>query len=170
MTTASEKNHIHNDISFSIISKLPLKFLKRFACVCKPWSLLFENPIFMNMFRNNLMSTTNHGDACLFLKHMLRSRGYHYSMYLLSSERFQNKVKLDWPPLFQKDDSDVFILDSCINGIVCLFRVDHITVVLWNPATHEFKLVPTDLIAPPPDYSTSETLHGFGYDHVQDDY
>jgi len=124
----------------------------------------------MNMFCNNLMSTTN-ADACrVFLKHMIRSRGYHYSMYLLSGEKFQNKVKLDWPPPFQEDDSNVFILGSCINGIVCLFRFDHITVVLWNPATHEFKLVPSDLIQPPPDYSTSAILHGFGYDHVQDDY
>lgn len=37
------RNHIPNDLAFSILSKLPLKSFKRFECVCKPWALLFEN-------------------------------------------------------------------------------------------------------------------------------
>lgn len=32
-----------NDLFFSILSKLPLKSLKQFGCVCKSWGLLFES-------------------------------------------------------------------------------------------------------------------------------
>ena len=48
--------HVHDDIAFSILSKLPLKSLTRFTCVQKPRSLLFKNPFFMNMFHNNFLS------------------------------------------------------------------------------------------------------------------
>jgi len=58
VTATNEKvsTFIHDDITFSILSKLPLKSLKRFECVRKSWSLLFENPLFMNLVRNNFLS------------------------------------------------------------------------------------------------------------------
>jgi len=55
-TVTSEKVRNYDDIVFSILSKLPIKSLKRFECVAKSWSLLFKNDHFMNMFRNNFLS------------------------------------------------------------------------------------------------------------------
>jgi len=52
----SNPSHIHDDIAFSILSKLPLKSLTRFTCAKKSWSLLFLNPHFMNLFRTNFIS------------------------------------------------------------------------------------------------------------------
>lgn len=49
MTNEKVRNHIHDDIAFSILSKLPLKSLKRFEYVRKSWSQLLENPQFMSM-------------------------------------------------------------------------------------------------------------------------
>jgi molecular chaperone HtpG len=41
-TNAKVSNHIPEDLAFSILSKLPLKSLKRFGCVRKSWTLLFS--------------------------------------------------------------------------------------------------------------------------------
>ncbi|CAK8571902.1 unnamed protein product [Lathyrus sativus] len=49
-------NFINDDLSFNILSKLPLKSVKRFGCVCKSWSIIFENHHFMKMFRSNFIS------------------------------------------------------------------------------------------------------------------
>jgi len=49
----STSSHIPDDLTFSILSKLPIKSLTRFAFVQKSWSLLFQNSIFMNTFCTN---------------------------------------------------------------------------------------------------------------------
>jgi molecular chaperone HtpG len=51
--------HIPDDIALHILSKLPFKSLKRFGRVHKSWSILFENPYFMNMLRNNFLYNNN---------------------------------------------------------------------------------------------------------------
>ncbi|TKY47513.1 Heat shock protein 83 [Spatholobus suberectus] len=45
MTNEKLRNHLPDDLALSILSKLPLKSLKRFGCVCKSWALLFETLI-----------------------------------------------------------------------------------------------------------------------------
>ena len=51
------------------------------------------------------------------------------------------------------------------------------SVVLWNPATEQFKPIPQSLVESKPydanvlvSYSTFSNLHGYGYDGVIDDY
>ncbi|KEH16624.1 putative F-box domain-containing protein [Medicago truncatula] len=172
ISTEKVSNHIHNDIAFSILSKLPLKSLKRFSCVHKSWSRLFENPNFMNMYRNNVISSEDDG-SCLLLQQTLPYPHYHsHMLYLLSGERFENKVKLGSPTPFRKSDNPGFILGPVINGIVCLYQ-SGTNVVLWNPTNGEFKVLPespTEL-EPSVRYEIElERLHGFGYDSVSDDY
>jgi len=43
-------------------------------------------------------------------------------------------------------------------------------VVLCNPATGEMKVIPPSLAEFQPEFTTEILLHGFGYDHVRDDY
>ncbi|XP_004514373.2 F-box protein CPR1-like [Cicer arietinum] len=88
------------------------------------------------------------------------------------SKLFENRVKLDWPPPFHEDNSCIHILSSvCVNGTLCLTqgRV-HAKCVFWNPATDEFKVIPPSLFDYVPYHDTMVTYHGFGYDHVRDDY
>ena len=176
--------HIHDDLVFSILSKLPLKSLKRFGCVRKAWSLLFENSHFMNMLRNHFLSNnrSDHSDSHTFLileEHplfSLRDRYvYQSSIYLLSSsDRFENGIKLDLPPPFQEDDTNIFVLSSAsINGILCIGqeKIRGMVHVLWNPSTTEFTLIPTSPNESVPPYQRpSFKFHGFGYDRVRDDY
>lgn len=164
-------DNIPDDVAFSILSKLSLKSLKRFTCVRKSWAHLFENPHFMSMFCNNFISKYHsfYDDTCLLLKQTVPGHANHCSLYLLSGERFENKVKLDWPSPFQEDDTSIGILGSGINGTLCLYQ-DDTTVVLWNPTTEEFKVIPPSPIDSLPYFTTLVTLHGFGYDFVRDDY
>jgi len=163
------RNHIPYDISFSILSKLPLKSLKRFECVCKSWSLLFEDSHFMNKFRTNFISKSHsyYNDTSLILYQVIDP--LHCSFYLLSGERFENRVKLDLPNPFQVENPFFDFVDcDIITGTLCLNKQK--TLVLWNPTTNEFKVIPPSPAESIPPYREASTLlHGFGYDHVQDD-
>lgn len=141
-------NHIHDDIALLIVSKLPVKSLKRFGCVCKSWTLLFKNTHFMSIYRNNFIARNHvdHEGTSYLLQHTINDyKIFETSMYFLSSERSKNMVKLDYLPSFQKDNQYIEILSSrSINGILCIsiFHFDEERLALWNPATEEFKIIP----------------------------
>ncbi|CAK8560406.1 unnamed protein product [Lathyrus sativus] len=185
-------NYIPNDISFDILSKLPMKSLKRFSCVCKFWSNLFEKPQFMDIYRISLFASKyeDHHNSCFLLKQSLDLS--EDNILLLSGETFENKVKLDWPPPFKEYRKRFYIVGSIVNGILCLCRgngrgdTNYINqeVVLWNPSTEDFKVIPSGsfnhaiLKAFPPDtifedlplMFTFVNIYGFCYDPVADDY
>ncbi|XP_058726983.1 F-box/kelch-repeat protein At3g06240-like [Vicia villosa] len=155
--------------------KLPQKSLSRFKCVRKTWAVLFENPYFLNMYQTSFKSNNSYyNDACVLLKQTPLDFEKHSLLYLLSGERFDNKVKLDWPSSFQDDDHDfnVNILGSGINGILCIYSEGLISkVVLWNPAIDEFRVIPMKPTVSVPSYKTDfDRLYGFGYDYVRDDF
>lgn len=167
-------NYIHDDIAFSILSKLSWKSFKRFQCIRKSWSLLSDDPTFMNVYRRNFLSKCSYDDDTSLI---LRFDG-HKKLYSLSGEGFENTVELDW----QDQNQELRFLDfGCVNGILCFEQPIWHNFVLWNPATNEFKAVP-----PSPFESVSSLatlnfdtevtfiidphLHGFGYDCVGNDY
>ncbi|KAK3008740.1 hypothetical protein RJ639_013178 [Escallonia herrerae] len=57
--------HIPIDTLTDILSWLPVKSLKRFSCVCKPWRSMLENPTFIAQHLKNSALKTNGG--CLLL-------------------------------------------------------------------------------------------------------
>ncbi|KAK2403988.1 putative F-box protein [Trifolium repens] len=169
------RNHIPDDLAFFVLSKLPLKSLKRFGCVCKTWSLLFENQHFMSKFRTNFISHCcsdddyNDTSSILLYESIYQDNTEYCSFYSLSGKSYENRVKLDFPNPFQVENPrfDFFDCDT-ITGTICL--LSEITFVLWKPTTHEFKVIP-----PSPAESISPCIHtnvfghGFGYDPVRDD-
>jgi len=177
-TNVNVSNNISEDLAFSILSKLPLKSLKRFGCVRKSWALLFENPYFMSMYQNYFLSK-NHsyydGTSILlnWTNNAMPGEMYHSTLYLLSGERFENMVKLDWPPPFHEDDCFIDVLSkTSVNGTVCLAQdFLYVKCVFWNPTTDEFKVIPSSPFLSQSRYMTPSVIfHGFGYDHVRDDY
>lgn len=180
-TTAAIKvsNHIYDDAAFVILSKLPLKSLFRFSCARKSWSVLFQNSYFMDMFRMNFLSKDHsyYNDTSLILYHRIQHLAPS-ELYSLFGERFENTVKLDWPnPLVYI----AFHPHASVNGILCMdgttrdgdgnARDDIRRVVLWNPATHEYKVSPPSPFAVVyPCWDPSVQFHGFGYDQIRDDY
>ncbi|GAU34894.1 hypothetical protein TSUD_144250 [Trifolium subterraneum] len=160
-------NHIPDDIVFSILSKLPLKSFKRFECVRKSWSLLFQNYLLFNSHR-----CSYYDGASLLLKDF--GNGF-YSLY---GDKFQSKVKLDSP--FGNPDSTHFLGFGNINGTFFVNEdVDYYNkLILWNPATPAFKLLPGSSVFESLDVSDDDFsmlhfsmyLNGFGYDDVTNDY
>ncbi|MCI33265.1 F-box family protein, partial [Trifolium medium] len=70
-----------------------------------------------------------------------------WNIYLLSGDKFENKVKFDLPPSFQIPNigvAPIRVLGSAINGILCIYDYNGVpkTTVLWNPATEEIIEIP----------------------------
>lgn len=170
-------NHIPEDHAFTILSKLPLKSLKRFGCVRKSWTFLFENLHFTTMYRNYFLFNNHfyYDDTSILLNQInLPGEGFCSTLYLLSGERFQNMIKVDWPPPFYEDDSFIDILcRTSVNGILCLAKDSdqNAKCVFWNPTTNEFKVIPSSPFLSQSRYMVPVVeFNGFGYDHVRDGY
>ncbi|AES87534.1 putative F-box domain-containing protein [Medicago truncatula] len=174
--------YIPDDIAFSILSKLPLKSFKRFECFCKPWSLLSENRSFMNTFCNNLLFNSHrcpyYDGTSLLLRDFKLGQDVFYS---ISGERFENKVKIDFPNSYDANRFKFRIFGfGSINGTFCLYQAYYYcNTVLWNPSTQEIKLVPTtdklveSSVEDVKDFVSiihTSYLHGFGYDDLRNDY
>jgi len=171
--TKKVSNYIPDDLALPILSKLSLKSLNRFRCVRKSWSTLFENPSFISLFRNIFLSN-NHSyyeHTSLFLHQVVTDD--RSVLYSLSGERFENGIKLDWPNPFQEMEPKFVISGSgSINGILCLINYSqpNTRVVLWNPTTQEFKVIPTSPFEFVPHMDVDILRHGFDCDCVTDDY
>ncbi|KAL4345117.1 hypothetical protein HN51_063116 [Arachis hypogaea] len=164
--------NLPNDLVLNILSRLPVKSLKRFSCVQKSWANLLEDPHFVDMYYENLTSKTR--DSCLLLNQHVPNT-VESNLFSLFGERYENRVKFDWPSPFHQDNETVIVVGSCVNGTICLQQVSmidtttSIKVLLWTPKTKEFKVVPPSLTAEP-ELRFQITITGFGYDHVTDDY
>ena len=175
--------HVCDDIAFSILSKLPLKSFKRFECVRKSWSLLFENHHFMTMIRSNFLSNSlrrSYYDG----RSLILTESKPDVFYSLAGERFRKKVKLDFSNPFEENyDIGIFGFGS-ISGILCLHQYgddDRDQIVLWNPTTQTIKLLPPSEVELAESFIPDEArdlhdvyvlarLRGFGYDLVINDY
>ncbi|GAU34035.1 hypothetical protein TSUD_16230 [Trifolium subterraneum] len=160
---SSNSSHIPDDISLMILSKLPVK----------SWSLLLENHDFFKKFRNNVISKSHplYDDACQILTQYERPC---WNVYLFSGDKFENKVKLDFPPSSfhrrtpQCSFTPFSVLGSAVNGILCIFDIKY--ALLWNPATEEIKVILPGFAEFKHDLTTFIKRCGFGYDHITHDY
>lgn len=177
--------YIPGDLFFSILSKLSIKSLKRFGCVRKSWSLLFDNSYFMNMYHNNFLTKDrSYYDDTSLLLHQTNTPwdSYIYNdtfeLYYIFGKTRENMVQVDWPNvklesafLNREYDSGFNILGfGIVNGIFCLICVHQHNIILWNPSTKEFKIVPENSFRFGPSWFVWNFDRGFGYDCVRNDY
>ncbi|KAK8481577.1 hypothetical protein V6N11_063387 [Hibiscus sabdariffa] len=151
-----------------ILSKLPVKSLTRFKCVCKAWSSSFQTPFFItqqhhNNLRNNnlnLLLKRNNGDS------------YHDIHFLsqLSTEKGQDfSLEQDIPLLFFDDHWHRPLVYGHCNGLLCLVGEDKLA--LWNPSIRQFKILPESSVQRPPSADITRFGNlGSGYDSRSDDY
>ncbi|KAK8608760.1 hypothetical protein V6N13_024173 [Hibiscus sabdariffa] len=162
------KTELPEMLVLDILSKLPVKSLTRFKCVCKAWSSSFQTPFFItqqhhNNLRNNslnLLLKRNNGDS------------YHDIHFLsqLSTEKGQDfSLEQDIPlPFFDDHWHRPLVYGHC-NGLLCLISEDKLA--LWNPSIRQFKILPESSVQRPPSaYMTRFGNLGFGYDSQSDDY
>ncbi|GAU21654.1 hypothetical protein TSUD_251380 [Trifolium subterraneum] len=193
-------NHIPDDIVFSILSKLSLKSFKRFECVCKSWSILFDNPYFMTMYHNHLLTKycSYYDDHTSLLLHVIQVaededededeqlwNGFSGVFYSLSGEKFDDLVQIDGPNAIKLDDvleerDDYHDEDD--NGLEILYPINFNGTLNLRRGDFYGKnnVILWNLIGDKfmaiPSHENSHlwdfSVHHFqiGYDHVKDDY
>ncbi|AES98943.1 putative F-box associated interaction domain-containing protein [Medicago truncatula] len=124
------------------------------------------------MFRTNFIYIPHsyYDDTTLILQEIVETPLKCY-IHSLSGERFENRLKFHMPNPFQVENPLLYILESgSANGTLCLCEPPD-ELVLWNPSTDELNVVTSSsMVSMPPYRDPYPALHGFGYDHVRDDY
>ncbi|XP_057808964.1 F-box/kelch-repeat protein At3g23880-like [Salvia miltiorrhiza] len=114
------------DMMIAILARLPVKSLCRFKCVCKPWCKLVSNPDFVKLHTD--LSPRARASASVVQSHLLTC-----SVLGINPNRV-SPIEADHP-------YEIF-LDHC-NGLVCMGRPAFTDkVILWNPATNLWKVLP----------------------------
>lgn len=143
---------ITEEIVSDILSRLPVKSLKRFQCVCKPWNDLIPE-IDTNRFRLLYSPLLANPNPLLSIDYEALNKGNDGVAI----------TKLQCPDVVKRNTSLKF-LGSC-NGLVCLEMEEQDGIVLWNPSTRE-----TKLFSKPPPIGNESQFYGFGYDPSTEDY
>ncbi|CAN4082035.1 unnamed protein product [Withania somnifera] len=123
------------EIISNILSRLPVKTLLRFRCVCKQWKKLISNPNFIATHFRHSSTLQRSGSSLLIGSRHPKSNNHVLSLY----NPPESVVELDNPfPCFFPN---MYILGPC-NGIVCLFNPPWGELItLWNPAMRQSKMV-----------------------------
>ncbi|XP_043700373.1 F-box protein CPR1-like [Telopea speciosissima] len=142
-----------------ILSRLPVKSLLRFRCICKLWCALIIDPDFIKMHLNRSLANN------IYLTFIFSDTSL-YSIDLNASKELQVLVKVDHHPKFVNYATE--IVGSC-NGLLCLHNTDEEEedILLWNPSTKRHHKLP---IIPRESPLTHFNVYGFGYDLTTDDY
>ncbi|RZC82061.1 hypothetical protein C5167_044641 [Papaver somniferum] len=146
------------DMVLNIVVRLPVKSILRFRCVSKDWCKLLKDPDFV---KKHLRFAIEMNKFSLMMHPLYVFDLETYTLaYDPSSSTLSNCVSIRYP-------WGTTFWGTC-NGLVCLSTLFD-DLVLWNPATKEFKEVP-----PRPIESVNEIsnyfLYGFGYDEKFDDF
>ncbi|XP_059635248.1 F-box protein CPR1-like [Cornus florida] len=157
--------NITEDLIVHVLSRLPVETLLRFRCVSKRWCALIDSPNFLSLQLNESLATNN--NLTLIFEKLkvdgLYSLGFDSLDDILNHDD-HNIVKFD-DPFLKADKFD--IVGSC-NGLICLISLGvNEVLMLLNPSTKKHQILPP---MPPPSSEICDTVHGFGYDPVNDDY
>ncbi|XP_050222074.1 F-box/kelch-repeat protein At3g06240-like [Mercurialis annua] len=153
--TKKMSEYLPEEVVLQILSRLPVKSILKFRCVCKLWNCIVKNPHFISAFSSN-----NHNHY-FFLRHS-------YASYQDSRLRFDNK-HLDhylrlYPP---SDKAKIISVVASSNGLVCLSGASQ-KFILWNPSIRKSLMVPESTF--PRSCPNSKTVLGFGFDSRTNDY
>ncbi|MCI01022.1 F-box/kelch-repeat protein, partial [Trifolium medium] len=151
-----------------ILSRLPVKSLLQFRCVCKSWKSLISDPKFANKHLSLSTTHTIH-HISYFHKHPQTSVLKSYS---LDSSVLTNTAQTQFPQTTQFPLSrNCFVyFDGSCNGILCFSEVGlrYVLVRLWNPSIRKFRELPS--ISEPHNFGHHKLMSGFGYDPICDNY
>ncbi|XP_043692988.1 F-box protein CPR1-like [Telopea speciosissima] len=162
-----------NEVEENILSRLPVKSLMRFRCVCKHWCNLVTKPHFIKM---QLHQSTQIKEVS---KLVFPYAGRLYStnvgscgkQYIKTRGQLKNHMQKQLVLPFRDGNCDMFlkIIGSC-NGLLCLSAFD--SLYLLNPVTKEYKRLPYPEILTGRSSSSSTilTIFGFGYSPRTDEY
>ncbi|KAH1091747.1 hypothetical protein J1N35_019004 [Gossypium stocksii] len=133
-----------------ILSKLPVRSLTHFNCVCKYWCSSFQTPRLISKHHHNNLKSNN---LNLLL---IRCDGNTFQPYFsqLSNQKADKKyvVKQNIHLPFFKN-AIPFVYGAC-HGLLCLQETSTNKAAIWNPSTREFKILPPSSIQCTPYFSS----------------
>ncbi|KAA3481919.1 F-box protein CPR30-like [Gossypium australe] len=159
-----------------ILSKLPVKSLTRFNCVCKYWCSSFQTPHFISKHHHYNLK---HNNLNLLLRRYDGNTFQPYFSQLSNKKGKKNEVKQNIHlPFFKNTTPSVY---GACHGLLCLHDPSTDKAAIWNPSTREFKILPPSSIQCPPYFSPFEETYlslddvsfsnaAFGFDSKTDDY
>lgn len=155
-----------SDVLVDILSRLPVKSLRRFQCASKSWHALISHSHFVKKHLSLINNTTN-SFKLIFETRPLQSLDYQVLLKYLKEDYGAPiaPTELDYPVM--TPNSSLLIFGSC-NGLICL-QFDKTNIVLWNPCTGESNLLPQATIFDGV-HDCGSIFYGFGYDSKAEDY
>ncbi|KAK9924133.1 hypothetical protein M0R45_032520 [Rubus argutus] len=133
------------DMVAEILLRLPVKSLKRFQCVCKPWCGLISDSCFVMEHANRAKKGTEHLKLLVSMQPP-ESIDYEASLkhegdgHVVASRRLELDLSRYPYPETSRNDL-VYIVGSC-NGLICLHGVRRVIrpnhqdfILVWNPST-----------------------------------
>ncbi|XP_043698614.1 F-box/kelch-repeat protein At3g06240-like [Telopea speciosissima] len=158
-----EMERLPFEIIREILSRLPVKSLLRFRCVSKDWRSLISDPFFISQHLRR--SSEKNPSVCL-------TDG---PLFTITFDGSSTATRVDIP--FKGLVDEVEIVGSC-NGLLCLFPSERLSdwfglispIYLWNPAIREYKRLPDAPVGAPRMIGVTNTVLGFGYDHINNEY
>ncbi|XP_059670621.1 putative F-box protein At1g32420 [Cornus florida] len=159
MACDNGNNQVPEDVTKEILSRLTVKSLLRFKCVCRHWYFLMKNSSFITKHHN---TTTN---SRLIIQH------HHYNNLNRAIPILSELIFSSMPPVcynfdeLEMPNNPEYVIGP-LNGIFCLYGRDEDRIFLWNPAIRELKPV---LVLPPklpPRVDRVYHFFGFGLDII----
>ncbi|KAL2530864.1 F-box/kelch-repeat protein [Forsythia ovata] len=153
------------ELIFDIISRLPVKSLVQFRCVCKSWLSLISSPEFAKTHLK-ISSEKNRGEPDSLAFGRCTEHGV--TLHSCNLDSFMHETKSINAAEIYGDTmvSSLWMIGS-INGLICL-SVRPNEIFLWNPSIRKSKALP------PSGFHCGQysfvSTYGFGYDSLNDDY
>ncbi|KAL2494532.1 F-box/kelch-repeat protein [Forsythia ovata] len=153
-----ENSCLPEGVTVEILSRLPVKALLRFKCVCTHWRTLISSPFITSLHLNRSISNpTRHS---IFVHDT-----YEYPPLSFVPVTFSPIENFD--SLLYKAycfGQDIMYAGS-INGLLCIIGRTPDCISIWNPSTRLFKTLPPGKYRGPSSISC-----GFGWDPIANDY
>ncbi|KAL1548206.1 F-box/kelch-repeat protein-like protein [Salvia divinorum] len=151
-----------NDVIIEILTRLPVKPLLKFKCVCKSWRALISSTQFVAAhleFSKSAPNLTTHRLILKYRGNTMKQCSVNSMLYESIPETFDLSCSV------LSERYRFWVVGSC-NGLVCLL-IDKKEMILWNPSTGICKKLP--------DFGVKINVggyftYGLGYDKSSDDY
>ncbi|XP_052295806.1 F-box protein At4g19940-like [Citrus sinensis] len=128
---------LYEDVTIENLTRLPVKSLIRFKCICKFWCTLINSPSFISRHLKNY----NDENARLFVEY--NTFGFEGQRFALFSDETLTDLSSYqvFKPQISKDHDD-WAPFTCgpYKGLFCIYTPSCID--LWNPATRELRPLP----------------------------
>ncbi|KAI9088110.1 hypothetical protein K1719_030087 [Acacia pycnantha] len=153
-------SNLPQELVEDILSRLPYRSLSRFKGVCKFWNSLLTSPLFLPPHLSQFIKHHAYNSVILSLSFSSAT----FKLFSLSGKDSSAFDTLFPAMMFQ-------ILSGHCNGILCLslgfWHNDDGKIILYNPATREFKCLPDSAIRTDSSFVFAVAL---GYHSRNDDY